>query len=498
RRRDGRHRVPRHRDCRRPRRPHRHPTPVGVPADLRRRCRHRGRRHPPQAHQPPRAGPARRARPRDRGPAVNATAIVLAGAAAAATFMLVAAGRYISRKLDRRLALTTGTALAVGAALWVYVAHGLLLLTLALLAVGATVGGWVQWRRSSNASTVTRVGERARRRSGVATWWQIARRASWWAMHRKARAVRPHLRTAGLPKRWAVPAAELGVRLCRSAGLWIYVPIEQVVLLFGGPRKGKTAWLAGAICDAPGAVLTTSTRTEIIGLTRAAREKDDRPLWVFNPGGLGDLESTVAFNPLIGCADPVTATARAADMIPESEGGEGDRDFWEGQARKHFATFLHAAALDPTGRRTMRDVQRWVANPKAASEELNTLLKLSPDPTPYLEDLNQFIDLADKTQTSITNAITPALGWLTSPSAVAATEGGTLFDVAELIRQRGTVYLLGRHEAHTAPLLAALTGYVAREARRLAALEELGRLDPPLTIALDEAARISPVPLPDW
>src|SRR5690606_10812434 len=138
-------------------------------------------------------------------------------------------------------------------------------------------------------------------------------------------------------------------------------------------------------------------------------------------------------------------------MIPQSEGGGKDRDFWEGQARKHFATFLHAAALDPTGRRTMRDVQRWVANPKAASQELNTLLKLSPDPTPYLEDLNQFIDLADKTQTSITNAITPALGWLTSPSAGAATEGGTLFDGAELIRQRGTANLRGRHDAQPPP-----------------------------------------------
>jgi type IV secretory pathway TraG/TraD family ATPase VirD4 len=43
-----------------------------------------------------------------------------------------------------------------------------------------------------------------------------------------------------------------------------------------------------------------------------------------------------------------------------------------------------------------------------------------------------------------------------------------------------------------------LTGHIAREARRLAALEPGGRLDPPLTLVLDEAALISPVPLDSW
>src|SRR5690606_29823836 len=66
------------------------------------------------------------------------------------------------------------------------------------------------------------------------------------------------------------------------------------------------------------------------------------------------------------------------------------------------------------------------------------------------------------------------------------------------IRDTGTVYLLGRHEANTAPLLQALTGYIAREARRLAAMQPGGRLDPPMRFPLDEAARVCPVPLPDW
>ena len=64
--------------------------------------------------------------------------------------------------------------------------------------------------------------------------------------------------------------------------------------------------------------------------------------------------------------------------------------------------------------------------------------------------------------------------------------------------QRATVFLLGAEETQAAPLVCALTGHIAREARRLAALQPGGRLDPPLTLALDEAALISPVPLESW
>jgi type IV secretion system protein VirD4 len=92
----------------------------------------------------------------------------------------------------------------------------------------------------------------------------------------------------------------------------------------------------------------------------------------------------------------------------------------------------------------------------------------------------------------------PALAWLTSPAATTTTTGGTALDVAELVRQQGTVYLLGGEEGHVAPLVTALTGHIARQARRLAAQGPTGRLDPPLTLVLDEAALICPVPLDQW
>jgi len=58
--------------------------------------------------------------------------------------------------------------------------------------------------------------------------------------------------------------------------------------------------------------------------------------------------------------------------------------------------------------------------------------------------------------------------------------------------------MLGAEDAQTAPLVTALTGHIAREARRIAAEQPAGRLDPALTLALDEAAIICPVPLDRW
>ena len=43
--------------------------------------------------------------------------------------------------------------------------------------------------------------------------------------------------------------------------------------MFGGPRTGKTQWLAGRVLDAPGAVLVTSTRTDLSELCGPLRDR---------------------------------------------------------------------------------------------------------------------------------------------------------------------------------------------------------------------------------
>ncbi|MGH3516987.1 MAG: hypothetical protein ACRDQ7_06125 [Haloechinothrix sp.] len=69
-------------------------------------------------------------------------------------------------------------------------------------------------------------------------------------------------------------------------------------------RRGKTGELACRILDAPGAVIATSTRTDLLELTSSCRSRRG-PVRVFNPSGVGGLASTITFNPLSWMRAPV-------------------------------------------------------------------------------------------------------------------------------------------------------------------------------------------------
>jgi type IV secretion system protein VirD4 len=372
------------------------------------------------------------------------------------------------------------------------------LLITGVLVVLGVVGVW-RTRRGGSAGLVHRWARKGRRNHGLASPWAILRVASALAMRPKVSVLRPGLRRLGW-RRWFVPARELATPLARVGWLRVWSPVEDVTLRIGGPRTGKTGELCGRILDAPGAVITTSTRTDMIELTAACRSKLG-PVHVFNPSGMGELASTITFDPLSGCSDPRTATSRATDLLAAGAapgGNSGDRQYWTEQARRVLAALMHAAAL---GGASMTDVLAWVADPDTAAAAVQQFLRRSPQPA-YESDAGQFFDTNDRTRSSICATIMPALGWLTDATAAAAAAQGGDFNVAELLNSRGTVYMLGADDGPVAPLVTALTGHIAREARRIAAtdseLASHGRLDPPLTMVLDEAALICPIPLDNW
>jgi type IV secretory pathway TraG/TraD family ATPase VirD4 len=367
-----------------------------------------------------------------------------------------------------------------------------LLLLAGVALLGTVVAVWRSGRAGS-AGTVRRWSRRSRQHDGVAGRWTILRTASAFAVRRRMTVLRPSL--AKLPRwqRIQIPTTEIATPLARVGLLRIWSPVEDVTLRIGGPRTGKTGELAGRILDAPGAVIATSTRTDLVELTGPCRSRKG-PVQVFNPAGVGGLRSSITFDPLAGCDQPSTAVARATDLLAgiAGPGSGGDREFWIGQARRVLASLLHAAAL---GNQTMRDVLGWVADPDGAAAQVQRYLRRSTEPA-YQADALQFLQTNDRTRSSICATIMPALGWLTDSTAAAATGGG--FDVPKLLASNGTVYMLGAEDAQTAPLVTALTGHIAREARRIAATMPGGRLDPPLTLALDEAALICPIPLDNW
>jgi type IV secretion system protein VirD4 len=299
-------------------------------------------------------------------------------------------------------------------------------------------------------------------------------------------------------RRLVTPVTTYAVRLGRAhLGRRVIASMEDQTLVLAAPRTGKSGWLADRIIDHPGAVVTTTTRTDLFGNTAPLRSRVGT-VHVFNPEGVGGVLSTFRWNPLHGCEQPAVALQRAVAFTAATESkGLHDMAFWIGKASSVLASYLHAAAI---GGRTMHDVYEWAHgvddaiaeqiladNPRAASGWLGPI---------------QEVRRPGRTSDSIRMTVTRALAWLADPAVAEATSAspGEGFDVAEFASGRNTLYMIGsgREEAPIAPLFRAFAEYVHDGAAFVGSLQPHGRLDPPLLMALDEVTQICPVPLPQW
>ena len=319
------------------------------------------------------------------------------------------------------------------------------------------------------------------------------------------------VRRAALIER--LPVSQCGTWLGRSAvgpwwGVQTYAAHRDVVGLIAPPQTGKTALMLHHIIDAVGAVVATSTKPEIYQLTAALRAaiSGSAEVALFNPDNIGELGSTLRWCPVRGCAAYRFATTRAGLLVGARARKNDDDTRWDEWAGNALTGLLMVADLDG---RTMTDVARWVHNPTDPTRGAAEALRLMREthrrriPEEVADALGQLLSLkAEKTRDSVFFAMRgavafmadPTIAWLCTPA-----RDEEIFDVERFIDRRGALYLLGSEEQNTAsaPLLAAFNGHIFATAKDLAARRG-GRLDPPLTMILDEAALITPVPLPSW
>jgi len=405
--------------------------------------------------------------------------------------------RTTSRRFHAR---TFGAGLLTAGAGWAMAGPGDRPLHGAALMAGgiAVAAGMVWWRWRPTAGSRGLIGawdRKSARNAGTASWWDIIRTSSPWAMRRKATVLRPSLQTVSWWRRWRTPVLSYATPLCRVGTRTVWTSAEESTLRVGIPGTGKTAELACRVIDAPGGVLVTSTSTDLYDLTAPVR-RGRGPVAVFNPGGIGAIASTLRWSPLTGCTDPSTAARRAVDLIGPEASAEGER--WNVQARRVLAVLLHAAAL---GGHRMSTVAAWVANPDLGKGEILTALDASPQAVQMRQAAEQALTLTARTRDGVMLAIAPALAWVTQPAAALAGDpdpGEDLFAVADLTDSSGAVYLLGDDDGTVAPLVAALVCEVTHQARQVDSTRPGGRLDPGLTLALDEIALVCPTPLDRW
>ncbi|MEU4576131.1 TraM recognition domain-containing protein [Nonomuraea sp. NPDC023979] len=357
-----------------------------------------------------------------------------------------------------------------------------------------------------------------RRRSGLALWWRLrwrlypgkgfARRLELYlhyglpAARKVARQARPSVR--GWWLRMMVRHSEIALFLGWAQG-WllrfrVYATFEDNLLCLAPQKEGKTAHLAGRILDAPGAVIVTSIRDDIVELTAGLRAQHHR-VHLFNPEQFGTWASTVRWSPVDGCQDPATAIRRAAHMVAAAEtGGLSNEQFWTNQAAMVLAALLHAAALEDL---TLEHVYAW------ALDEDPTPLKILTRRRPGLNTdraaalVRRYHTLHVRTRDSIFLTLRQVLRCMDDPATAWAVcpPPGQGLDLDDLLRQRETLYLIAGDSANPAipALFSTLVAEIHHHARQLASRRSARRMDPPVIFVLDEAPEICPITqLPGW
>ncbi|WP_330293743.1 type IV secretory system conjugative DNA transfer family protein [Streptomyces sp. NBC_00576] len=267
--------------------------------------------------------------------------------------------------------------------------------------------------------------------------------------------------------------------------------------VFYGPADTRALTATQAIQDAEGPALIITSNPTLWQETKDARARLG-PTLLYDPTHLCDTPARLHWPPTTGCEDRPTAAARAAALLtPVRPTAKIDRTTTE-TAETLLRSYLHAAAIDA---RTIRHVHRWSqgtnvqeavrilrTNPKAASGaagELEAALTAHPERRDMAQELTSRA-LAALSMVNIREACTANRSdALVLDSFIA--EGGTLYVVGEPIEDPRT-------NPGAMPLLTALAASVVERGRRMAERSSSGRLDPPLTLVLDDVAAVAPLP----
>jgi type IV secretion system protein VirD4 len=315
--------------------------------------------------------------------------------------------------------------------------------------------------------------------------------------------------------------SDYGVRLgkiqtgdtARIRGRIAHNGFERSCLVIGPPGTGKTAELLHWVIDAPGAVLTATTKTDVYEHTAEIRAQRG-PVLLFNPQALGGLASTFAWDPVVGCEHYKVATARARALVGGTKAITAMQEAsWGEKCVEILSKYLMAARLAGGDLST---VAWWLADP--GNEGPLTVLRderwASYVPPGWANSLQaEMRSKADRMKGSIWSLAQSSVAFMSDPAVAKACskagaeefeqkyeQGGRKnFDVKKFIRDRGTLYLVGSDADDTiAPLLSALTNYIYDTAIEYAAELPNRRLDPTFAMVLDEVAKITPVDLPGW
>lgn len=269
---------------------------------------------------------------------------------------------------------------------------------------------------------------------------------------------------------------------------------EDVELDLMAPRAGKSTGIAvPRVLRAQGAVLLTSNKSDVYAVTRAQREKAGR-VWTFDPQGIAHAPRAMWWDILGECHTIEGARRMAGHFVASVNDDTAKKDFWISAAQNTLTALFLAAAR---GRAPLTELLAWLADP-ADRTPIDLLREVGL--VAMAEQLQGTVRGAVETRDGIYETARQTASCLLDPEILAwVTPDPELpeFRPNEHVLGTDTLYLLSKDGGGSAAGVIAGLADATMRAGVVAAERMGGRLDPPLTAVLDEAAnvcRISDLP----
>lgn len=315
----------------------------------------------------------------------------------------------------------------------------------------------------------------------------------------RAKQSRPGLSDA---ERARVDVAQIGLRLGAVQGQDVILGLEDFAAVVAPTGAGKSRDLMiPAALDAPGALIVTSTRTDILDVVATQRSRMGR-VWVFDPLGRTGWPEPMVWNPVAGCADARIATSRAlafATGLGADDGSTTNAGFFRANSAAVLRYLLHAADLEG---RPMSDVIEWAVNLTNGAEVPQEIIRDSTSPQAEPAWPGMLASLATGAEETVSStrmtlqqsidvlATRDVARWVTPAAGVAE------FDSTAFVNSTDTLFLIADDSAssNVAPLCSMLLQDIVDTVKREAVRRPGSRIDPPIRLVGDEIANVAPLP----
>lgn len=350
-------------------------------------------------------------------------------------------------------------------------------------------------------------------------------RLSGWSLSRKADNALPATRAAldadDRTRGESISPRKLGVRIGECHGRDAWISTETPLYVLASTRTGKTtSVIIPIVMEAPGPVITTSSRMDVIEATLAMRRDGFRTsgredyaggspqhgqseVWIFDPTGICTDPSyapyAINWDPVAACIDDRRAHNLASAIVGTAD-LKGDNANWAHIATTIVRSLLTAGAVSGKG---LDEVYFWSQSMDGIIAAANILKNCQDNDLRSLATpLQALMDDDQRTRSNKMLSVSTsfeALGIKSIRQWLRPDPGRERFDMRRFLSGKGTVYMLsplrstqGEAAANEAVFASMFLSEARDMARQMAAESGFGKLEPPLSLVLDEVANITP------